>query len=151
MPGMGRVMEKSTRVLDLQLLFSLPVMSDSATPWTATCQASLLQWIMFCHNSPLWSIHLGWPYTAWLIASLSYASPFTMTRQWSMKGRYTIICIIVLDYKCLKIYKLANYKVISIFIVKIYSLFFLWFLYFVLMVSLALFLKHVVFLLGYIW
>ena len=23
---------------------------------------------------------------AWLIASLSYAKPFTMTRQWSMKG-----------------------------------------------------------------
>ena len=37
-------------------------------------------------NSPLWPISLGWPYIAWLTASLNYASPFTMTRQWSMKG-----------------------------------------------------------------
>ena len=41
---------------------------------------------MLCHNSLLWPVHLGWPCMAWLIASLSYASPFTMTRQWSMKG-----------------------------------------------------------------
>ena len=33
MPGMGRMMEKSTRVLDQQLLlFSLPVMPDSLRP-----------------------------------------------------------------------------------------------------------------------
>ena len=37
---------------------------------------SLFQWTMFCQNSP--PIHLGWPCTAWLIASLSY------TRLWSM-------------------------------------------------------------------
>ena len=43
---------------------------------------SLLQWITFCQNSLLWSVHLGWPYTTWLIASLSYTSPFTTTRQW---------------------------------------------------------------------
>ena len=29
---------------------------------------------------------LGWPCMAWLIASLSYTSPFTRTRLWSMKG-----------------------------------------------------------------
>ena len=29
----------------------------------------------------------GWPCMAWLIASLSYASPFTMTWLWSMKGQ----------------------------------------------------------------
>ena len=35
--------------------------------------------------------HLSWwPFTAWLIASLSYASLFAMTRQWSMKGSYCI-------------------------------------------------------------
>ena len=45
----------------------------------------LLQWIKFCQNSLLWPICLGWPYTARLIASLSYTSPFAMTRQWSMK------------------------------------------------------------------
>ena len=47
---------------------------------------SLLQWIPFCQNSPLWPVHLGWAYTACLLASLSYASPFAMTGQWSMKG-----------------------------------------------------------------
>ena len=26
---------------------------------------SLLQWTMFCQDSPPWSVHLGWPYTAW--------------------------------------------------------------------------------------
>ena len=37
----------------------------------------LLQGTTFC---------LGWPRTARLIASLSYASPFGMTRLWPMKG-----------------------------------------------------------------
>ena len=32
---------------------------------------SLLQWATFCQNSPPWPNHLGWPYTAWLIVSLS--------------------------------------------------------------------------------
>ena len=32
---------------------------------------SLLYWTMFCQNSPSWPVHLGWPYTAWLIVSLS--------------------------------------------------------------------------------
>ena len=32
---------------------------------------SLLQWTTFCQNSPLWPVHLGWPYMAWLIVSLS--------------------------------------------------------------------------------
>ena len=31
---------------------------------------SLLQWIIFCLNSPRWPICLGWPCTAWLIVSL---------------------------------------------------------------------------------
>ena len=51
---------------------------------------SLLQWITFCQNSPLWPIRLGWPYTVWLIASLSYTRPFTMLRQWSLKGPNSI-------------------------------------------------------------
>ena len=45
----------------------------------------LLQRITFCQNSLVWPILLGWPYTAWLIASLSYTSPLDTTRQWSMK------------------------------------------------------------------
>ena len=32
---------------------------------------SLLQWTTFCQNSPPWPVHLGWPYRAWLIVSLS--------------------------------------------------------------------------------
>ena len=32
---------------------------------------SLLQWTTFCQSSPPWPVHLGWPYTAWLILSLS--------------------------------------------------------------------------------
>ena len=47
---------------------------------------SLLQKITFCQNS-LGSIHLGWPWMAWLIASLNYASPLTTSRLWYMKGR----------------------------------------------------------------
>ena len=47
---------------------------------------SFLQWITFCQNPPLWPIHLERPYMPRLIASLSFASPFAITRQWSMKG-----------------------------------------------------------------
>ena len=32
---------------------------------------SLLQWTMSCQNSPRWPVHLGWPYKAWLLDSLS--------------------------------------------------------------------------------
>ena len=32
---------------------------------------SLLQWTMFCQNSPPWPIRLGWPHTAWLLVSSS--------------------------------------------------------------------------------
>ena len=47
---------------------------------------SLFQWTTFCQNSSLWLVHLGWPWTAWLMASLSYTNPFATTRLWSMKG-----------------------------------------------------------------
>ena len=47
---------------------------------------SLLQWTTFCQNSPLWPIHLGWPYIAWLIVSLSY------TRLWSMWSVWLVFC-----------------------------------------------------------
>ena len=54
--------------------------------YTGVVCHSILQRITICQNSLLWPVHLGWPYTAWLIASLSYTSPFTLTRQWSLKG-----------------------------------------------------------------
>ena len=31
----------------------------------------LLQWTTFCQNFPPWPIHLGWPYMAWFVVSLS--------------------------------------------------------------------------------
>ena len=40
---------------------------------------SRLQLTVFCQNSLPWSVHLEWLCMAWLIASLSYASPFTTT------------------------------------------------------------------------
>ena len=41
---------------------------------------------MICQNFPLWPLLLGLPCMPWLIASLSYTSPLTVTRLWSMKG-----------------------------------------------------------------
>ena len=40
----------------------------------------LLQWITFCQNCSLRPVYLEWPCPAWLMASLSYMNPFTMTR-----------------------------------------------------------------------
>ena len=60
--------------------------------------AKILEWFAvpfssgpFCQNSLLWPVCLGWPCMAWLIASLSYASPFATTRLWSMKGNGMVI------------------------------------------------------------
>ena len=49
-----------------------------------------VDYVFFFQNSPLWPVHLGWPCPAWLIASLSYTSLFSMTRQWSVKGHQGI-------------------------------------------------------------
>ena len=43
---------------------------------------SLLEWTMFCQNSPPWSICLGWPHMAWLIVSLSYRNLWSMWSFW---------------------------------------------------------------------
>ena len=43
----------------------------------------------FCLNSSLWPVGTGWPCLAQLTASLSYTSPFTMTRLWSTKAGET--------------------------------------------------------------
>ena len=39
---------------------------------------SLLQWTTFFQNSLLWPVHLGWPYTVWLIV-----------RDWELPGNFT--------------------------------------------------------------
>ena len=61
----------------------------SCHPWgknTGVGCHFLLQWTMFSQNSSLWPNCLGWACTAWLIASLSYARPFTPTGLWSLNG-----------------------------------------------------------------
>ena len=47
---------------------------------------SLLQWTTFCQNCPLWPDLLGWPYTAWIIVSMSE------TRLWSMWWDWLVFC-----------------------------------------------------------
>ena len=39
---------------------------------------------MICQNCSLWSIHFGWLYMAWLIASMSYTNAFAVTRLWPL-------------------------------------------------------------------
>ena len=53
----------------------------------------LHQWTTFCEKSLLWPIHLGWPYTAWHIVSLSY------TRLWSIRSVWSVFCDF--DFHCL--------------------------------------------------
>ena len=70
--------------LSMSYLFVILYSSwGSHSKYTGVISHSLLQWIMFCQNSPLWPIHLGWQYMAWLIALSGYTSPFATTRQWS--------------------------------------------------------------------
>ena len=57
--------------------------------------ASILGWFAipsssgshFVRTLLQWHVHLGWPYTARLMAPLNYTSPFARTRQWSVKGQ----------------------------------------------------------------
>ena len=49
----------------------------------------LLQWTVFCQNSPSWPIHLEWPCMAWLIASLNY------TRLWFLWSFWLASVIVV--------------------------------------------------------
>ena len=58
---------------------------------TAVVCHSLLQWTTFCQNPSLWPIHLEWHCTAWLTALLSYTSPCTTIRLWSMKGFFKLM------------------------------------------------------------
>ena len=51
----------------------------------------LFQWSMVSQNSSPWPTCLGWSCKDCLLPSLSYWSPFAMTRLWSMKGQETKI------------------------------------------------------------
>ena len=51
----------------------------------------LFQWATFCQNYSLWPVGLGWSCMACLIASLSYVSPFTILRLWSMSGSKSLV------------------------------------------------------------
>ena len=64
--------------IDLGIQFSVSYLfASSYCSWgsqgknTDVVCHSLLQWTMFYQNSPPWPVHLGWPYTAWLIVSLN--------------------------------------------------------------------------------
>ena len=65
---------------------------------------SLLQWITFCQNSLLWPVHLGW-----LLSSMSYTSPFTMTKQWFNGKTPQYICCENL-MNCIKARKIWQQK-----------------------------------------
>ena len=97
-PGLGLWSKWPGWTLVLPLTF-LCSSWDSHGKYTGVVCHSLLQWITFCQNSPVWPLHLGCPCLAWLIASLSYISPFTMTWQWSMKG-WIQICTKKYVHKC---------------------------------------------------
>ena len=43
---------------------------------------SLLQKTTFCQNSPPYPVHLGWPYTAWLIISLNQTRLLSLWSVW---------------------------------------------------------------------
>ena len=60
---------RSTSFSVISFWFFILFMGFSGKNTEVVCH-SLLQWTTFCQNSP-WPAHLGWPYTAWLIVSLS--------------------------------------------------------------------------------
>ena len=87
----------SSSILGTLLTWGVPLSVSSLFPFsccswrclgknTEVFCHSLLQWTTFCQNSPPWPVHLGWPYTAWLIVSLSY------TRLWSMWSDWLVFC-----------------------------------------------------------
>ena len=60
-----------------EFIFQCPIFLPFRTV-RGVLKARILKWFafafsrtMFCHNSLPWLIHLGWPYIAWLIVSLS--------------------------------------------------------------------------------
>ena len=55
---------------------------------------SLLHWTTFCQNSPPRPVHLGWPYVARLIVSLTY------TRLWSMWLDWLVFCDCGFQFVC---------------------------------------------------
>ena len=74
-----------------EFIFQCPIFAFSYCSWgsqgknTEVVCHSLLQWTTFRQNSPPWPVPLGWPYTAWLIVSLSY------TRLWSMWSDWLVL------------------------------------------------------------
>ena len=60
--------------LSVSYLFAFPYCSWGSQGKNSEVCHSLLQWTTFCQNSPPWPVCLGWPYTAWLIVSLSQTS-----------------------------------------------------------------------------
>ena len=80
--GAGRV---SHLLLSYLSAFSYYSWASPGKNTGMACRFTLHQWTTFCQNASLCPVCLGWPCMAWLIASLSYTSPFAVTRLWSMK------------------------------------------------------------------
>ena len=57
-------------IFQLSYLFAFSYCSSSfqGKKTEVVCH-SHFQWTTFCQNFPPWSVHLGWPYMAWLIVS----------------------------------------------------------------------------------
>ena len=56
---------------------------------------------------------LGWPRMAWLIASLSYASPFATTRLWSRKEFFTSLFANCISFSLLYLFMSFAYFLIG--------------------------------------
>ena len=77
---------RSSHLLISRLQSPSAVILEPKKRKSVTASAFTLVFAMKYQNSPVWLICLGWPCMVQLIASLSYESPLSMTRQWSMKG-----------------------------------------------------------------
>ena len=81
--GVGRV---SHLLVSYLFAFSYCSWGSPGKNTGMACRFTLHQWTTFCQNASLCPVCLGGPWMAWLIVSLSYTSPFAMTRSRSMKG-----------------------------------------------------------------
>ena len=69
----------------IQIVLFIWFMGFSSKNTEVVCH-SILQWTIPCQSPPPWPICFEWPYTAWLIASLS------LTRLWSMWSDWLVSC-----------------------------------------------------------
>ena len=59
----------------------------SHSKYTGVVCHSLLQWIIFCQNSPLWPVCLGQPYLEWLSSLMDFCNPLCHDKAVIQEGR----------------------------------------------------------------